>query len=76
MIKIDANVQTNAKITPPRMLNIVNVRNFDIRTQYKRKNDVCENGRDVSLRTIKLQSKNQEKAGLTSHRLTTPSPTP
>ena len=58
------------------MLNIVNVRNFDIRTQYKRKNDVYENGRGVSLRTIKPQSKNQEKAGLTSHRPATPSPTP
>ena len=53
MIKIDANVQTNAKITPPRMLNVVNDSNFVVRTQYKRKNDVCENGRGVSLRIIK-----------------------
>ena len=35
------------------MLNIVNLRKFDVRTQYERKNDVCENGRGVSLRTIK-----------------------
>lgn len=64
------------KLPPPQMLNVVNDSNFVVRTQYKRKNDVCENGRDVSLRTIKPQSKNQEKAGLTSHRPATPSPTP